>query len=295
MFDLARATNLLGQTAVFPDGTRAHLSPERDPREVFADWLVNPKNRWFTQNIANRVWSWLFGRGIIHEPDDIRPDNPPANPELLAYLQSELVSARYDLRHLYRLILNSRTYQQSSIPRTSHPEALTQFAYYPVRRLDAEVLIDALDRISGTGESYQSIIPEPYTNIPPANRTIALADGSITSPFLEMFGRPARDTGLESERSNDPTDAQRLHLLNSTDVQRKIETSPTLRELFQAARGNRQQVIRSIYLMILSRGPTPQETTAAINYFNSGGVGPKQAADDLAWALVNSKEFLYRH
>jgi hypothetical protein len=164
-----------------------------------------------------------------------------------------------------------------------------------VRRLDAEVLIDALCWIGGTGESYQSIIPEPYTNIPPGNRTIALADGSITSPFLEMFGRPARDTGLESERSNDPTDAQRLHLLNSTDVQRKIENSPRLRKLFQAAKGNRTEMIRSIYLMILSRYPSPSEATVAENYFKSGGLGPKQAADDLTWALINSKEFLYRH
>jgi hypothetical protein len=281
--------------AVFPDGLPVSIPPEEDPRIVFADWLITPDNPWFTRNIANRIWSWLFGRGIIHEPDDIRPDNPPSNPELLAYLQSELVSARYDLRHLYRLILNSRTYQQSSIPRTSDPEALAQFAYYPVRRLDAEVLIDALCWIGGTGESYQSIIPEPYTNIPPGNRTIALADGSITSPFLEMFGRPARDTGLDSERSNDPTDAQRLHLLNSTDVQRKIENSPRLRKLFQAAKGNRTEMIRSIYLMILSRYPSPSETTVAENYFKSGGLGPKQAADDLAWALTNSKEFLYRH
>ena len=281
--------------AVFPDGAKVSIPPEKDPRVVFADWLITPENPWFTRNIANRAWSWLFGRGIIHESDDIRPDNPPANPELLAYLQSELVAAHYDLRHLFRLILNSRTYQQSSIARTSHPEAAAQFAFYPVRRLDAEVLIDALDWIGGTGEEYQSIIPEPYTNIPPSRRTISLADGSITSPFLEMFGRPVRDTGMESERNNDPTDAQRLHLLNATDVQRKIEASPRLRELFQAAKGNRPQMIRSIYLMILSRYPTQAETAAAEKYFQSGAVGPKPAADDLAWALINSKEFLYRH
>jgi len=281
--------------AVFPDGVPVSIPPEKDPRAVFADWLITPDNPWFTRNIANRAWSWLLGRGIIHEPDDIRPDNPPANPELLAYLQSELVAAHYDLRHLFRLILNSRTYQQSSIARTSDPQALAQFAFYPVRRLDAEVLIDALCWIGGAGEEYQSIIPEPYTNIPPSQRTISLADGSITSPFLEMFGRPVRDTGLESERNNDPTDAQRLHLLNSTDVQRKIENSPLLRKLLQAAKGNRTEIVRSTYLLLLSRYPTTPETAAAENYFKNGGVGPKQGADDLAWALINSKEFLYRH
>ena len=117
--------------AVFPDGVQVSIPPEKDPRAVFADWLITPENPWFTRNIANRVWSWLLGRGIIHEPDDIRPDNPPANPELLAYLESELVAAHYDLRHLFRLILNSRTYQQSSIARTHDPEALALFAYLP--------------------------------------------------------------------------------------------------------------------------------------------------------------------
>jgi hypothetical protein len=281
--------------AVFPDGVQVSIPPEKDPRVVFADWLITPSNPWFTRNIANRVWSWLLGRGIIHEPDDIRSDNPPANPELLACLESELVKSHYDLRSLYRLILNSRTYQQSSIARTDKPEALAQFAYYPVRRLDAEVLIDALCWIGGTGVSYQSIIPEPYTNIPPSRRTITLADGSITSPFLEMFGRPVRDTGLESERNNDPTDGQRLHLLNATDVQRKIENSPQLRKLFQAAKGDQAEIIRSTYLMLLSRYPTAEEATAAVNYFKNGGLNAKLADDDLAWALINTKEFLYRH
>ena len=102
--------------AVFPDGTKIQLSPDRDPREVFADWLITPKNPWFTRSIVNRVWAWLLGRGIIHEPDDIRDDNPPSNPELLAYLEKELVASHYDLKHLYRLILNSQTYQLSSMP-----------------------------------------------------------------------------------------------------------------------------------------------------------------------------------
>lgn len=120
----------LEPTPVFPDGTAARLPPDRDPREVFADWLIDPKNPWFTRNIANRVWSWLLGRGIVQEPDDLRPDNPPANPELLALLEQELIAARYDLKHLYRLILNSQTYQRSSIPRTDRPDAEAQFAHY---------------------------------------------------------------------------------------------------------------------------------------------------------------------
>ena len=182
----------------------------------------------------NRVWSWLLGRGIIHEPDDIRPDNPPSNPELLAYLERELVAAHYDLKHIFRLILNSNTYQLSSIPETDHPQGDANFSHYLPRRLEAEVLIDAICQITGTTEKYSSPIPEPFTFIPENQRSIELADGSISSSFLEMFGRPARDTGLESERNNRPTAAQQLHLLNSSHIRRKIEQSPKLRELLQS-------------------------------------------------------------
>ena len=115
----ARAVTGTPKLATFPDGTTVTLSPDKDPRVVFADWLTDPKNPWFARSIANRTWSWLLGRGIIQEPDDIRPDNPPGNPELLAYLEKELVSSGYDLKHIYRLILNSKTYQLSSIPKTN--------------------------------------------------------------------------------------------------------------------------------------------------------------------------------
>jgi len=281
--------------ATLPDGTRVQIRPGQDPRTVFADWLIAPENPWFARNIVNRIWAWLLGRGLIHEPDDIRPDNRTVHPEVLAYLEKELVKAHYDLRHIYRLILNSHTYQQSSIPRSDHPKAEILFAHYPVRRLEAEVLIDALCWISGTRESYSSLIPEPFTFVPEEHRSIELADGSITSQFLEMFGRPARDTGLESERNNQPTDAQRLHLLNSTHVQKKIERSGRLNGLVKTAKGNRRTLIGTIYLNILSRYPTQAERIAAEAYFGGKGVGTRQGTNDLVWALINTKEFLYRH
>jgi len=281
--------------AVFPDGAKVRIPPGEDPRCVFADWLITPDNPWFARNIVNRIWAWLLGRGIVHEPDDIRPDNPAANPELLAYLEKELVDADYDLRHIYRLILNSRTYQQSPIPRSDHPDAEALFACYPVRQLDAEVLIDALCWIGTSGEEYSSAIPEPFTFIPQQEPSIALADGSITSQFLEMFGRPARDTGLESERSNKPTEAQRLHLLNSTHVQQKIARSWRLRNAVTAARGDRRRAISEIYMIILSREPTPVELAAAEQYCSTSRLSDRQVAEDLAWALINTKEFLCRH
>jgi hypothetical protein len=292
-----------GPRATLPDGTQVRLPAGKDPREVFADWLVDAKNPWFTGNIVNRIWSWLLGRGIVHEPDDIRTDNPPSNPELLAYLRQELVAARYDLKHVYRLILNSKTYQLSSIRRDNHPEGDANFSHYPLRRLEAEVLIDALCQITGTTENYSSAVPEPFTFIPEGYRSIALPDGSISSSFLEQFGRPPRDTGLESERSNRPTADQRLHLLNSSHIQRKIENSPKLQALFKSAakapgkaRGAKKpgEVVGTLYLTILSRPPTQDEMKTVAQYVQSAS-SKRDAAMDLAWALINSAEFLYRH
>ena len=166
-----------------------------------------------------------------------------------------------------------------------------------MRQLDAEVLIDALCWIGGDGESYSSPIPEPYTFIPKDQRTIALADGSITSSFLTTFGRPARDTGLESERSNQPTDTQRLYMLNSSDVQRRIDRSPRLQDGGQISVGGIEPaMIRRIYLIILSRYPTPAETShRQSNTSRPRDCSRDRPSSDLAWALINSKEFLYRH
>jgi hypothetical protein len=351
------------QTAVFPDGTKIQLPPDRDPREVFADWLISPKNPWLARSIANRVWAWLLGRGIIHEPDDIREDNPPGNPELLAYLEKELVASRYDLKHLYRLILNSNTYQFSSMPRFSTPQAEANFAGYSLRRLDAEVLIDAINKVTGASDLYTSPIPEPFTYIPNDMPAIAIADGSITSPFLALFGRSARATGMENERDNKPVPAQWLHMLNSSHIQSKLVQGPKLKAIFDSGR-KPEEIMEELYLTILSRYPTADEVKAAEEYnrpvaaekpspagkpiavtkpgaaakaspatkpgaaAKSGPPGKSSAASkgaqagsagkfaksakppqpakravvrrrddwvDIAWALINSTEFLYRH
>jgi hypothetical protein len=192
-----------------------------------------------------------------------------------------------------RFILNSRVYQLSSIARSDHPDAPAFFAYYPLRRLDAEVLIDALNQISGTTEKYSSAIPEPFTFIPEEKRAIALPDGSITSSFLEMFGRPARDTGLEGERSSSISASQRLHLLNSTHLQRKIEQGPKLQALLRA-RVPPRELVNSLYLTILSRFPTEEEQRLALGHL-AVTTDKRAAAIDLTWALINSAEFLHRH
>ena len=278
-----------------PDGTAVRVAPDDDPRRAFADWLVTPDNPWFARAAVNRVWAWLFGRGLVQEPDDIRPDNPPSIPEALSYLEREFADARWDLRQLLRIILNSRTYQQSPIPRSDSRAAAALFASYPVRRVDAEVLVDMLGWVSGRGEGYTSNTPEPWTFIPEDRRTITLPDGSITSPLLEMFGRPARDTGFMNERSADPTDAQALHLLNSSDVIRRIELSPKLRAVWVAARRDLDEGIRGVYVLLLSREPQDREIEAARAYYRAPDRPARESAVDLAWALISSKEFFFRH
>jgi len=337
-------TNAAPSEAVFPDGTRVKLSPDRDPREVFADWLITPKNPWFTRSIVNRVWAWLLGRGIIREADDIRDDNPPSNPALLAYLEKEMIARHYDLKHLYRLILSSQTYQLSSMPRFTNPEAEANFASYRLRRLDAEVLIDAINKVTGSSDLYTSPIPEPFTYIPKGMPAVAIADGSITSPFLALFGRSARATGMENERNNKPTPAQALYLLNSTEIQRKLEQGTNLQAIIGFGRKSQDEILKELYLTILSRYPAAEEEST-IEAYGRGQAGkpPVRKADpeaksdksdasdksdqgtnalprksrplgslgqapkpvgkpktrddwvDIAWSLINSEEFLYRH
>lgn len=295
--DAKEAVMLVSQSkplsATFPDGTKIELPADRDPRDVFADWLIRPENPWFTKSVVNRVWAWLLGRGIIHEPDDIRDDNRPSNPELLAYLEKELVDSGYDLKHLYRLILTSKTYQFSSVPRFDDPEAAANFATYPLRRLDAEVLIDAVNQITGTTDLYTSAIPEPFTYIPKDLRAVAIADGSITSSFLALFGRSARATGMENERDNNPVSAQSLHMLNSSHIQQKLEQGPKLRALFGSGR-KPAETAGELYLTILSRRPTEDELKTVADYVQSN-TSKGAGAIDIAWSLVNSTEFLYRH
>ena len=269
-------TNRAPPEAAFPDGTRVKLSLERDPREVFADWLIRPENPWFTRSIVNRVWAWLLGRGIIQEPDDIRDDNPPSNPELLAYLEREMIAAHYDLKRFYRLVLNSESYQLSSVPRLSTPEAEASFANYPLRRLDAEVLIDAINKVTGSSDLYTSPIPEPFTYIPKGMPAVAIADGSITSSTLALFGRSARATGMDNERNNKPTPAQWLFLLNSTDLQRKLEQGTNLQAVIRFGSRRPVDIIEDLYLTILSRFPSQDEIRAVRTFIQAQSPRPAQ-------------------
>ena len=281
--------------AIFPDGQQTTLESDRDPRRVFADWLVSPDNVQFNRCIANRVWVWLFGSGLIPEPEDSRANLPPVHPELLDYLCSELVKSKYDLRHLYRLILNSSVYQQSSIPKDTHVEAAVLFASYPIRRIEAEVLQDNLMQLFDLPIGYVSEIPEPFTYIPPRYRTVLLPDSGITSSFLDMFGRASRDTGTESDRNNSVTESQLLFFLNSTEVNTWISRYMMKYRNFQRRPGAYKNMLDELWLTFLSRYPTETERRIVADELREPDKQGRQKLQDVIWSLLNTTEFLCKH
>jgi hypothetical protein len=290
--DAELAAIALPRAAVLPDGGRVQLDADTDPRTVFANWLTAAGNPYFAKAIVNRVWYWLMGRSITADPDEIAGAAPPEDPALLNYLAGELEHNHYSLKLIYREILTSEVYQLSALPRGNAEQSRTHFASYAPRRLDAEVLIDALCQTTGTSEEYSSAIPEPYTYMPVGQRAIGLPDGSISSAFLEQFGKPARDTGVQSERNNSFTDAQRLHMLNSSHILNKLQKGPAMLALESGAR-NPDELVTSLYLTFLSRYPTADERALALKRLGAGN--RNDASLDLAWGMVNSTEFLYRH
>jgi hypothetical protein len=253
---------------------------DQDPRPRFADWLTAPQNPWFAKVMANRIWFWLLGRGIVHEPDDFRSTNPPSNPELLDYLAQDFVAHKFDVKYLFRLILNSKTYQLSSKPNAFSRGGVAHFAYYQVRRMGAEQLLDAVCQVTGTSDQFASWIPVPPTIMPPGSRAAQVFDGDIKNPLLDIFGRPRRDTPYECERKLGGSVRQSLHLVNSDHFEGKVASSPYLQRLLQANKPD-PEIIDEIYLASLSRPPRPEEKQKILDYMSGAGktVPPQLEAD----------------
>ena|GEM_PF-36405 len=267
----------------FLGGEVAEMPRDQDPRPKFADWLTSPQNPWFAKAMANRVWYWLLGRGIVHEPDDFRSTNPPSNPELLDYLTQEFVGHKFDVKHLFRLILNSKTYQLSSKASDLNRGDVTHFSHHYVRRMGAEQVLDAVCQVTGAPDQFASWIPVPPTIMPIGSRAAQVFDGDIRNPLLDLFGRPPRDTPYECERKLGGSVRQSLHLVNSDHFEGKVSGSPNLQRLLGANKPD-PEIIDEIYLAALSRPSRPDEKQKVLDYMSGAGktVPPQLAADKKA-------------
>jgi len=264
------------------------IAADDDPRLRLADWMATSDNPYFATALVNRYWKHFFGQGLVEPEDDIRETNPASNPELMATLREHFVASGFDLKSLVRLIVTSRAYQSAgSID--GNAADLQNVSHAVPRRLSAEVLLDALDRVCETTTSF--------ANLPAGTPAVALPDASYTaaSPFLRVFGRPANTSACECERSQSASLAQSLHLMNAADLKQKL-ASPQGRAA-RYARDTRphSERIHELYLAALSREPGADELLVAEAYVTGATDGVQQAYEDLVWALVNTKEFLFNH
>jgi len=268
-----------------------------NPRKILADWLTAPDNPYFARHVADRYWSALMGRGITNPVDDVRPGNPPSNPDLLDILARQLIATGYDLRALLRFIVTSQTYQRSSVATDANRADVQNFSRYIPRRLDAEVLADAVGTATGAYESFSSRIPEPIALWPDDFHSVQNPDSSVTTGFLEAFGRPGRDTSYAYERTRTPSLSQALYFFDSDELTKKLKKKDgTIAALAKQFGSDYAGFCEEYYLMLLCRPPTAAERARAVRYIREAAANNKlQAQQDVVWALLNTKEFLYQH
>jgi hypothetical protein len=258
---------------------------EADLRAALADWLVSPKNRLFAKAMANRTWSYFFGRGIIEPVDDIRASNPPSNPELLEALTEDFIKSKYDLRKLIRTVVTSSTYQTSFQPNEWNEKDELNFSHFMPRRLSAEQLFDGVYRATGTKPHFRGVPPESVAQ--------DLPDPTIgKGGFLDLFGRPERQTSCECERRTDLSLVQALNLLNGATIADSIaDEDGRIATLVRKGLSDRD-LVSELYLAALSRPPSTQELDFALTYLGRG-MNRTERAQDLLWALLNSNAFLF--
>lgn len=268
------------------DGGELAIATTDDPRKHLADWMTNPNNPFFARSLANRYWKHFLGRGIVEPEDDMRVTNPPSNPELLDAMATSLVESSYDLKDLVRLICNSRVYGSSSEAADGNlADRRSHSRFYP-KRLNAEVLLDAVDRVASSRTSF--------AGLPAGTRAIELPDSGFSSYFLDVFGKPDARTACECERSQEANLAQSLHLLNSEEMQAKLSTDDGRAATMASDPRSDEDKVRELYLIAFSRSPRNEELTATVEYVQ-GKEDRRQAYEDVVWGLVNSKEFMFNH
>ena len=266
------------------DDTTFYLRQDSDWREPYVMWLTSPKNRRFAEVMVNRMWFWVFGKGIVHEPDDWRDDNPPSDPELLKELTDYFLAQNFDMRAMMKRILLSDKFNSKAAPEGD----------YTPQRLPAEVIVDAMASVTNIWSTYTSRVPEPFTFYPPRTRSTHLGDATVSSSELELFGKVSRDVSLESQRNNAITSRQLLYLMNSSALENRIRKSPTLQKIYiQSA--NIEQLADNITLLTLSRRATAAEVEMYRQYMEQNQLPMMEVAVDIMWMQINSNEFLYNH
>jgi hypothetical protein len=259
-----------------------------DRRRKLAEWMTAKDNLLFSRNMVNRFWGYYMGRGLVEPLDDMRATNPPSNPELLDALAKDFAEHKFDLKHLLRTIMNARAYQLSSAitPGNEADVANVHYARYAVKRLTAEQIADAIDFATGTREKYQGL--------PLGTRAIQLPDTKVRSYLLDVLGRPARKITCECERTVQPNISATLHLMNGSVLNQKIAAPAGRVDLLFRKKTPLPEIIEELYLVTLSRPPKPDEIERARNGI-AKAPSPIEGAQDLLWALLNSREFLFNH
>jgi Protein of unknown function (DUF1553)/Protein of unknown function (DUF1549) len=271
------------------DGEPVQVQPGEDPRHALVDWMVDAKNPFFARAVANRYWAHFFGRGIVDPLDDMRVTNPPSNPELLDALAKDLVDSHYSLKHLIRTICKNRTYQLGSTPNEFNKHDKQAYARYYPKRLSAEVLFDAVSQVTDS--------PTPFPGLPQdahaPRRAIMLPDESFGSYFLDVFGRPQRLSACECERVSEANLAQVLHLLNSDEVQGKLSRPGGRADALAKDRRPDTEKVDELFVWAVGHTPSEQKRQLALAHLEEHAKDKKAAYENILWALINTKEFLF--
>lgn len=273
-----------------PGGAEFKLGKYDDPRRALAKWMVATDNPYFARTMANRMWGHFLGRGIIHPIDDARSTNPPSNPELLDALTRDFVASGYDVKHLIRVICNSTAYGLSSVPEDANKDDVQSFARYYPRRLPAEVLLDGIGQVLETPTKFRGVAGD----FPTGTRAIDLPDEAVPSQFLDIFGRPARNSACECERVDAPALGQILALIGSPEIQDKLTSEKGYAKRLAGNGKPHDENVRDIFLRVFGRPPRPKELTAAVKFLNAE-TDRKEAYASLLWSLLATNEFLFNH
>jgi hypothetical protein len=285
------------------DGKPLALDSSADRRQYFADWLTARDNPYFARALVNRVWRNFLGRGLVEAEDDLRETNPPSNEELFAALAKDFVAHKYDVKHLVRTIMNSAVYQRSSRPLPENARDDRFYSHYLIRRLPAEVVLDAYSQVTGVPTSFTKIAvgttggDAPYAGAPLGTRALQLPDSLIISQFLDAFGRPERGQTCSCERQQDSSVGQALHLNNGKTLNDKLKAKNSIISRWVREKVGDEEAVRRVFLLALSRSPTKAErirfqqlmAEAAEDKTTSRG----EVLEDLFWAVLSGREFLF--